>query len=453
MRCSMTCSLLAVALTLLLAAPAAGARQASPELKQVLKMSDAQKAKLPPATKQLAVATFGLRAVAQSNDFLAKHDPKYDCLVPGEDQPHRIRDQKGSGRCWIYATDRVLRSVALKRGVTAPEMSTSYVNYFALRDQVMGVLNKAAAGDKKGLKPFLVRDAASEGGYQPWALDIIREHGFVPKRAMGSSADAFASGVAINELQRLLAAAQGEFRVVKKDAPDAATRRQAILQRYEGELDGLLSATLGKPPAEFTYQGKRYTPQSFLSDYLRVGSADLDLVVLSHSPTHGFMRRRTVSQAGMKPFAEYNVSMPVIEKAVQDAIRAGQAVYVATNVSSDNPYRVEAKTTDAKGVLSLAAFKYGSFIPQHPLDKHDRMQAGISRANHAMVITGFDVEGRGVRKWLIDNSWGPKAGAGGHWHMYDDYFREYVEEVAVPRSLVPADILARCDARAKKPMK
>jgi len=447
------CLVVAAPLLLLLAHQAQARPTTPPGLKQVLTMSDAEKAALPAAVRAQAVAKFGVRAVALSNDFVARHDPKYACVVPGEGKPHRIRDQKGSGRCWIYATDRVLRSLAKTRGVDAPEMSTSFVNYYALRDQALGVLRKAAAGDKKGLDPDVATAAASEGGYQPWAVDIIRDHGFVPKRCMDSSADAFNSGVTVNELQRLVVAAQGEFGKVKKGAPDASARREAILKRYERDIDALLSATFGAPPADFSFRGKRYTPQSFLADYLRLGAADLDFVILTNEPTHAFMKRREVAETGMKPFAKYNVAMPVIQRAVQDTIRLGQAVYVATNVSSDSPYRAEGrKTPAAKGILSLAAFNYERYIPQRSLTKHDRLEAGISNANHAMAITGFDPASRGkVRKWLIENSWGPKVGDAGHWHMYDDYFRQYVEEVAVPRSVVPKEILERSDARAKKP--
>jgi len=100
------------ALLVLLAHNTAMARQPAPVsgLKRVLTMGDAQKAGLPASVRQQAVARYGLRAVALSNDFVARHNPTYGCVIPGEDQPHRIRDQKSSGRCWIYATDRVLRS-------------------------------------------------------------------------------------------------------------------------------------------------------------------------------------------------------------------------------------------------------------------------------------------------------------------------------------------------------
>jgi bleomycin hydrolase len=269
---------------------------------------------------------------------------------------------------------------------------------------------------------------------------------------MDTSADGASSGLAVNELQRLVASAQREFAAIKKKkAPDAALRRQALLERCERDVDALLGATIGTPPTSFRYRGKQYTPQSFLTDYLRLTPADLDFVVLSNNPTKGFARRRQIKDPGMKPFGAYNVAMPVLEKAVQDTIRRGEAVYVATNVSANQPYRAEGKNIPAraKGILSLDAFKYESFIPQHRLSKHDRIDADLSPTNHAMAITGFDADGSRVRKWKIENSWGRDAGAAGHWHMYDDFFRAYVTEVAVPRALVPKEILEKADSRAR----
>ncbi len=447
MRCPIRSLRLGLPLLLLLLA---GAALAEPLSRRVLALSDAEKARLPAATKQQAVQTFGLRAMALSNDFVARHDARYDKVVPGT---QRIRDQKQTGRCWIYATDRVLRSIALRKGVgQVPPMSTSFVNYHALRKLAHGVLREAAAG-RKGLDPEAVGDA-SEGGYQPWALEIIREHGFVPRSLQGTTADGASSGLAVVELQRLVAAGQQELGALKR-GPGAKARRQAILARYEREVDALLGTTLGAPPESFTYRGKRYTPASFLRDYLRLEPADLDLVVLGNNPTRAFGRRRRVKDPGMAPFHVYNVSMPVLQQAVKATLERGEAVYVSTNVSPNQPYRAEGKNIPARarGILSLGAFRYDALIPQHRLSKHDRIDAEISPTNHAMAITGYDAEGAQFRKWRIENSWGKDAGAAGHWHMYDDFFREYVTEVAVPRALVPKEILQRADARAKQAAK
>jgi bleomycin hydrolase len=106
--------------------------------------------------------------------------------------------------------------------------------------------------------------------------------------------------------------------------------------------------------------------------------------------------------------------------------------------------------------MSLAAYNYGVFVPSEKISKGDRLKARIDTANHAMAVTGYDpaAKGKGVLKWKIENSWGSKANDKGHLHMYDDFFRQYVEEVAIPRSLVPQDVLAKLESRplAKKPM-
>jgi bleomycin hydrolase len=54
------------------------------------------------------------------------------------------------------------------------------------------------------------------------------------------------------------------------------------------------------------------------------------------------------------------------------------------------------------------------------------MQAGL----HAVEIVGADLtpEGR-VIKFKIKNSWGDERGDKGFFHMYQDYFRHFAQEV------------------------
>ena len=154
-------------------------------------------------------------------------------------------------------------------------------------------------------------------------------------------------------------------------------------------------------------------------------------------------------------------SSKVLQEAVKKTVRGGEAVYFSTNVSADNIHRVKKGDNiprEAQGILSLRAFDYKSYIPTAKLSKRDRVRSGISAANHAMTITGFDPGRKGsVRKWKVDNSWGTAIGDNGHLHMYNDFFRHYMREVVVPRSSVPKAILAKIEAKPvfkpKKPAK
>jgi len=58
--------------------------------------------------------------------------------------------------------------------------------------------------------------------------------------------------------------------------------------------------------------------------------------------------------------------------------------------------------------------------------KKDLIQLGLITPNHAMTFVGVDTLGTTVNKWLVENSWGDKAGDGGMWYMYDDWFDRYL---------------------------
>ena len=53
-------------------------------------------------------------------------------------------------------------------------------------------------------------------------------------------------------------------------------------------------------------------------------------------------------------------------------------------------------------------------------------------------FAGVDVADDGTtRRWRVENSWGAKIADKGYFTMSDDWFTEYVYEVAVPKACCP----------------
>jgi bleomycin hydrolase len=61
---------------------------------------------------------------------------------------------------------------------------------------------------------------------------------------------------------------------------------------------------------------------------------------------------------------------------------------------------------------------------------------------HAMLFTGADIVGDTVRRWRVENSWGDEPGRKGFFVMNDNWFNEFVFEIAVRKSELPAELLA-----------
>jgi bleomycin hydrolase len=407
------------------------------------------------------VAQDGLKNAALRPAFLKQHVPSYGCEIPMEKLPHAARNQRGSGRCWIFATEHVLESKIRQRGSREKlHLSRSFINYHSLRERCRQQLLAAATHD--GPLSSDLRDASlSEGGWFPLAAELVRRYGVVPDRAMPSTKDADAShssyGVVMTELSRVLASA---YRDLDALSTDGRSERQikhdrvAVARDYAARVDKLLASTLGRPPKTFTYGGKEYTPRSFAREHLKLTDEDLSFVTLSHDPRRGWNRKVTRDLdshlSGFK-LVEYNVPMSVIEDAVRATLDSGQAVAFGTNVGLGNKHRADKKAPPGgSGILSLSAYDYGRLIPQAGLDKRARIRSRITPTNHEMTFTGYDpsADGKSVRKWKVDNSWGPDADDHGHLHMYDDYFRQYVTDVSVPRSALPAALLEQMDRQA-----
>jgi bleomycin hydrolase len=62
-----------------------------------------------------------------------------------------------------------------------------------------------------------------------------------------------------------------------------------------------------------------------------------------------------------------------------------------------------------------------------PLPRKLRSKHVVFDGFHAVQIVGYDLDRRTgkIVKFKIKNSWGDKAGSGGYYHMYLDYFRAF----------------------------
>ena len=72
------------------------------------------------------------------------------------------------------------------------------------------------------------------------------------------------------------------------------------------------------------------------------------------------------------------------------------------------------------------------------LDKSERLLYHQSLMTHAMLFTGVDVHDEGVQRWRVENSWGEdRVGKKGFQVMNDNWFDEYVLEIAAHRDRLP----------------
>ena len=80
------------------------------------------------------------------------------------------------------------------------------------------------------------------------------------------------------------------------------------------------------------------------------------------------------------------------------------------------------------------------------MDKADALDYGLAAMNHAMVLTGVNLDEAGKpTRWKIENSWGDKSGEKGYYVCSDSWFDQYVFQAAVEREYLGslADLAAQ----------
>jgi bleomycin hydrolase len=87
----------------------------------------------------------------------------------------------------------------------------------------------------------------------------------------------------------------------------------------------------------------------------------------------------------------------------------------------------------------MQTYDFGSlFDVQFGMDKKARIITGQSGSSHGMALVGVDLDENGkVKKWLLENSWGPTAGHNGYLIMTDPWFDNYMFRIVVNKAFVP----------------
>ena len=324
-----------------------------------------------------------------------------------------VADQKASGRCWIFAGLNSLRGGLMDKAKLKDfELSQTYIYFFDKLEKANWFLTAMAELKDRDIKDRtvtkLMDDPIDDGGQWSMFVALVEKYGVVPQYAMPETASSEATAMLNRNLQ-------------------------TVLRR---------AANLGLPPEDFVWQYRdkddefhragTYTPQEFAQEYL---PADLgEYVCVVNDPRNAYGELYTVEYLGNvagKRVSYLNAPVEVLRDAARASIEDGQPVWFGCDTDQ--------QSDDEHGVWAKHLHDYEAFYGvEMDLDKAQRLRLHESMMTHAMVFTGADIEEDGtVNRWRVENSWGPKKADKGFWTMADDWFDEFVFEIAVHPSRLP----------------
>jgi bleomycin hydrolase len=424
---------------LLVAAPCfAGALDGKRLADKILFASDAERASASADAIGMAIRRHGIRRVALRADFVRAHNDRYTKELPTK----KIRDQKSSGRCWIFSALNEIESDAHAQAPDQPQLklSRSYINAKNLQAEAYALLKSGAKADMLNWTP---PSDIGEGGHFAYAMQIVDKYGVVPEKIMRDTFDAKNSATLLKLLETIVVRAQNEMRPKAKNSVE----QMEIVQRAQKEIDVAIARAFtgtDKLPDTFLYNGKEYTPKSYAEEHIKTKASDYVSFVDGRGARTGWQEWGE----GTQRVHAYNTrNIEFMKQVVKNAIDQGKKVYFSAPVNAESaPFMINAEDMQglahAKGIMSTGAFDYATLgLPAPILDRETVQRTGLNNANHAMTIVGYELGADGkVIKWKVENSWGTDGGDKGIMHMYDDFFTSFVGMVTVPKSAVPAQI-------------
>ena len=378
-----------------------------------------------------------------------------------------VTSQAHSGRCWLFSSLNVARFVARKalnidgKSTANPmgdfELSQNYAMYYDKLERVNYFLRDVAALVRAGepvdsqLMRFLMGDVMGDGGQWIMAMNIYKKYGAVPKQFYPETASSQNTSQMNDQLRRLLHQATAHM-VANPDGID-----EIIDQTLEAG-HRILTIHLGTPPTSFDWEWTdkdgvfhrdgRITPQEFWKRYVNAGLEDYVCLVDDPRPEHPKGRKIGIEHlgnvAGGDPTEYLNVPVEVMKDCARRLMsEQGLPVWFGADCHPMMDRKAGQWATDL--------FEYGRvYGVDFDMDKEQRVRFGDSAQNHAMAFVGVDVadDGRTTNRWRVENSWGGDIANKGYFTMSDDWFSQYVYEVAVPKSMLPEEYRRAFDQEA-----
>jgi bleomycin hydrolase len=402
---------------------------------------------------QNAVTKTAINDIALRRSIITQTDPSVSNLL----DDWKVTDQEQSGRCWLFAGLNLLRAGArTKLYVKDFEFSQNYLLFWDKLEKanhwLEAILETADRPIDDRTVAHLLSSPNDDGGQWNMFVALVNKHGLIPKSAMPETASSSKTAHMNDALARTLRQAARDLRrsVAGGDDTDSLQRQK---EDVLATVHRILSIHLGTPPDRFWWQWAdkdrgfhrdgEMTPVEFADRYLTIPLDEYVCIVNDPRKSSPIGRTFTVEYLGnvvdAPPVVYLNVEPELMKRLAQDAIVGGEPVWFGCDV--DQMMQLDI------GIWDLDLFDYdGVYGTRYDLSKADRLELGESLMTHAMLFTGVDVVDGSPRRWRVENSWGDKKSDEGFQTMNDNWFAEYVFEIAVRKSTLPEELQRALDA-------
>lgn len=234
----------------------------------------------------------------------------------------------------------------------------------------------------------------------------------------------------------------------------ASNPNRVLSTAWKKGFQGIMDAYLGECPTEFTYNGVKYTPESYRDSY-KINPDDY--VSLTSYTHHPFYEKFALEISdNWRWEQDWNVPIDEFMAALDNALENGFTVAWGTDVSE------KGFTRDGLGILYKEQVKKTSGSDQERWvgkseEKNDEPQAPEEEVadqayrqkgydnktltdDHGMQIFGIAKDQFGKKYYMVKNSWGTAGKYNGIWYVTEAYVRGKSMDITMHKDALPKSL-------------
>ena len=354
----------------------------------------------------------------------------------------RVKDQHRSGTCWAFSTLGFLESEVLRIKGKEVELSPMFVVSKTLIDRATYCVR------------LYNEPRFAEGGSAYDVIYCMQHYGLVPKSAMPGIRYGWTEADTLPVFSELTAVASGYLSGLKKQKKLSPVWREGLQAIYD--------VYLGKCPTEFEYEGKQYTPESFVKS---LGLNAEDYVSITSYTHHPFYERFALEVPdNWRMDQMYNVPLEDLMRIIDNALANGYTLAWGADVSEigftrkgigvvpDADHGADLTGSDMQKWVGMSKDKQKEELTKRPLPektitqqmRQDAYDNWENTDDHGMQIFGTAKDQNGKRYYMVKNSWGTvKSDYKGIWYISEAFMQYKTNDVLVHKNAIPKDILKK----------
>lgn len=386
------------------------------------------------------IASMG--AVAQNNSKAGKdangRDTAFVFTTVKANPITSVKNQNRSGTCWSFSSLGFFESELLRMGKGTYDLSEMFLVHKTMEDR--GIMAVRMHGDT----------SYSPGGSFYDCIYCMKNYGMVPQGAMPEPGTLY--GDTLPDHGELDAVAGGYVKAItsggfKKLSPVWMKGLSSIYDTY-----------LGKCPENFTYNGKSYTPKTFMAS---LGLNMDDYVSLTSFTHHPFYTEFAIEvQDNWRGGLSYNLPLNELMEVMDNAVKQGYTFAWGADVSEQGFTRdgiavcpdakkdLSALGTDMARWTGMPAAEKRKKLTQAPLPEITVTQEMRQQAydnwettdDHGMQIYGIAKDQNGKEYFMVKNSWGTNSKYKGIWYASKAFVAYKTMNIVVNKHALPKDI-------------